>query len=71
MGMNLEKLGKCVTENFNRILFQFGSVPRTLEDTECLQLAGNKPATESSCNVGKKCPQWHTGPWKAVSSGFR
>lgn len=51
-----------------QILFNFSScsIPKPLDDSECLQKAGNKPATETSCNVGKKCPQWHVGAWKSV-----
>lgn len=38
-----------------------------LNDEECLQRAGNKPATEKACNVGKVCPKWHTGAWRPVN----
>lgn len=38
-----------------------------MDDIECLQKAGNKPATIKACNVGKICPKWHVGAWKGVS----
>lgn len=44
----------------------FRSEQKTLLEAQCLQRAGNKPATERACNVGKKCPQWHIGEWKSV-----
>lgn len=34
------------------------------EDDVCLDLAGNKPATVSSCNEGKICPIWFTSKWQ-------
>lgn len=39
---------------------------KLLDDAECLQKAGNKPATEKQCSLGKLCPLWHTGSWKGV-----
>ncbi|CRL07350.1 CLUMA_CG020329, isoform A [Clunio marinus] len=35
-----------------------------VDDEVCLELVGNKPATESSCNEGKICPSWFTGKWQ-------
>lgn len=42
-------------------------VNKTLDDSECLQRAGNKPATLKLCTQGKVCPKWHIGAWKGVS----
>ncbi|XP_053670896.1 papilin [Anopheles nili] len=36
---------------------------KKLEEDECLQLVGNKPATERECNQGLICPEWHVGRW--------
>ncbi|XP_070503266.1 papilin isoform X4 [Chironomus tepperi] len=35
-----------------------------IEDEECLEVVGNKPATIASCNEGKICPLWFTGKWQ-------
>jgi hypothetical protein len=40
------------------------SAVEVVDDDVCLELAGNKPATISSCNEGKICPQWFTGKWQ-------
>lgn len=45
---------------FNITLYRAVSV---IEDEECLELVGNKPATIASCNEGKICPLWFTGKW--------
>ncbi|XP_055695924.1 papilin isoform X3 [Lutzomyia longipalpis] len=42
-------------------------VATKVEDSVCLNSAGNKPATVQECNKGVVCPQWHTGPWKPCS----
>lgn len=41
-------------------------VAKVLDDAECLQKVGNKPATENACNLGAVCPKWHVGTWKPV-----
>lgn len=38
-----------------------------VDDEICLELAGNKPATEMSCNAEKICPLWFTSKWQACS----
>ncbi|KAL7022058.1 hypothetical protein ACKWTF_012113 [Chironomus riparius] len=38
-----------------------------IEDEECLELVGNKPATIASCNEGKICPLWFTGKWQSCN----
>lgn len=35
-----------------------------VDDNVCLELAGNKPATEAQCNIGEVCPMWYTSKWK-------
>lgn len=35
-----------------------------IEDEQCLELVGNKPATIASCNEGKICPMWFIGKWQ-------
>lgn len=35
-----------------------------VDDDVCLELAGNKPATNAACNEGKVCPIWYTSKWK-------
>lgn len=46
------------------------SSAKPLDDSVCLQKAGNKPATEKACDGGKDCAQWHTGSWKPVRKTF-
>lgn len=53
--------------NYSICCYNLCSEQKVLDEEQCLQKAGNKPATEKSCNVGKKCPQWHIGDWKPVS----
>lgn len=48
-------------------LFPIYSEHKPLDEAQCLQKAGNKPATEKACSLGKICPQWHIGSWKGVS----
>ncbi|XP_059610565.1 papilin isoform X4 [Phlebotomus argentipes] len=42
-------------------------VATKVEDSVCLESAGNKPATTQECNKGVVCPQWHVGPWQPCS----
>lgn len=45
------------------ISFSFRAV-NVVDDNVCLELAGNKPATAASCNIGEVCPMWFTSKWK-------
>lgn len=46
--------------------YNFYSEHKVLDEEQCLQKAGNKPATEKACSAGQICPQWHIGEWKGV-----
>ncbi|XP_068083649.1 papilin [Anabrus simplex] len=40
-------------------------LPSVVDDEECINLLGPKPATSQSCEDTVQCPSWHIGPWKA------
>lgn len=44
--------------------FNLCSAVTVVDDDVCLELAGNKPATNAACNEGKVCPIWYTSKWK-------
>lgn len=65
----IDHLTICFITNFF-FVFNSRSQAKTLDEAECLQKAGNKPATEKACSASKICPQWHTGSWKPVSTNL-
>lgn len=40
------------------------SAVTVVDDDVCLELAGNKPATNANCNEEKVCPLWFTSKWQ-------
>ncbi|XP_028034800.1 papilin isoform X5 [Bombyx mandarina] len=39
-------------------------LPSVVDDKECFDLLGPKPALYESCNVDAACPTWFISPWK-------
>ncbi|XP_055618805.1 papilin isoform X1 [Toxorhynchites rutilus septentrionalis] len=38
-------------------------IPTKVDDSVCLEMVGNKPATEQECNRDTICPEWYIGKW--------